>query len=161
MIPKRIHSSFSTTEEKKDGENILIEGKLTCCNSYSFEIHVVGDIKRVPFNGMYLYPKGDKIAIEACCEDCGSNILVFDSDQDGYDRCNEIIERHFGLEQVKCKRCHNSFFSVEIRYEYPDFQELIDLGITEPDDAFTWIWISLECKTCGKKYKNFIDCETG
>ena len=47
-----------------------------------------------------------------------------------------------------------------IKYEYPDIQELEELEITEIDNAFTWIWITLECNNCGTRYKNFVDCET-
>ena len=47
-----------------------------------------------------------------------------------------------------------------IKYEYPDYQELMGLGITEMDNAFTWIWITLECNQCGKRYNNFVDFET-
>ena len=61
---------------------------------------------------------------------------------------------------VNCKKCRNGVFSVGIKYEYPDIQELEELKITEIDNAFTWIWITLECKQCGTVYKNFVDCET-
>ncbi len=47
-----------------------------------------------------------------------------------------------------------------IKYEYPDTQELMELEMSEIDNAFTWIWITLECSKCGTKYKNFVDCET-
>ena len=47
-----------------------------------------------------------------------------------------------------------------IKYEYPDIQELQELGIKDTDNAFTWIWITLECNKCGTRYKNFVDFET-
>lgn len=59
-----------------------------------------------------------------------------------------------------CKKCTDNNFSVEVKYEYPDYQELMDLGITEIDNAFTWIWITLECNQCGKRYNNLVDFET-
>ena len=51
-------------------------------------------------------------------------------------------------------------FSVGIKYEYPDTQELEELEIPEIDNVFTWIWITLECNKCGTRYKDFVDCET-
>ena len=51
------------------------------------------------------------------------------------------------------------FYYLKSRY-YPDIQELAELEITELDNAFTWIWITLECNKCGTIYKNFVDFET-
>ena len=63
-------------------------------------------------------------------------------------------------EPIDCLKCRNESFSVAIKYEYPDIQELQELEISDTDNAFTWIWITLECNNCGTRYKNFIDCET-
>ena len=49
---------------------------------------------------------------------------------------------------------------MNIKYEYPNKNELDMLGINEPDNAFTWIWITLKCNNCGKTYKNIVDIET-
>lgn len=86
--------------------------------------------------------------------------MVFDSDSDGYDKCGEKQHTHIQMKPVKCKKCQNGGFSVGIKYEYPDAHELKKLEIPETDNAFTWIWITLECNECGIKYKNFVDCET-
>lgn len=64
------------------------------------------------------------------------------------------------LKSINCKKCQDDNFSISIKYEYPNVQELENLGITEIDNAFTWIWVTLECNKCGTKYKNFIDYET-
>ena len=61
---------------------------------------------------------------------------------------------------IDCLKCQNKSFSVAIKYEYPDVKELQELGISDIDNAFTWIWITLECNNCGTRYKNFVDYET-
>lgn len=59
--------------------------------------------------------------------------------------------------RVVCNQCGGDAFSVAIRYEYSNDGAL---EIAEPENAFTWIWVALECRACGMKYRNFIDFET-
>ena len=135
MIPKTIQPYFEIMNQTKDGGNDIIEGVLTCCGSHEFEVLVAGEIKHSAFSKMYL------------CSD-------------GYDKCGEKQHTHMQMKPVKCKKCQNGGFSVSIKYEYPDIQELKELEIPEIDNAFTWIWITLGCNKCGTRYKNFVDCET-
>lgn len=160
MIPKKIQPYFTTTLQKKDGENSLIEGLLTCCNANDFEISVVGKIKQNMFSQMYLFPENDKIMLKARCKKCGNVITVFDSGCDGYENCEKKQYTHIPTEIINCRKCRDDSFSVSIKCEYPDVQELEDLGITEIDNAFTWIGVTLECNKCGTGYKHFIDYET-
>lgn len=51
-------------------------------------------------------------------------------------------------------------FSISIKYEYPDKEELKELGFKDISNAFTWITVSLICNNCGMKYKKFIDFES-
>ena len=117
MIPKRMRSVFSKTSEKHKGDNIVIEGKVVCCESDSFEIAIYGIIKNGLLLGEYLTPDNNIVVMNAQCKKCGNFIRIFDS-------------------------------------------ELDMLGINEPDNAFTWIWITLKCNNCGKTYKNIVDIET-
>ena len=160
LIPKKIQPYFETKNQTKDGDNDIIEGKLTCCKNHDFEVLVAGEIKRSVFSKMYLFSKNGKTAIEVCCRKCGQVISVFDSGSDGYDKCGGKQHTHMPMKPVQCKKCRNGDFSLSIRYEYPDTQELNELEIPEIDNAFTWIWITLECNKCGTRYKNFVDCET-
>ena len=160
MIPQRIHPYFKTTLKKRNGDNSLIEGILTCCNSHDFEVFVVGEIKHSMLSKMCLFPKNDKIALEVRCKKCGRVISVFDSSCDGYEQCRKNHPTHIPTKLIDCKKCQDDDFSVGIKYEYPDIQELEELEITEIDNAFTWIWITLECNKCGTKYRNFVDFET-
>lgn len=143
-----------------DGDNSLIEGLVTCCNASDFEIFAVGEIKNSFPSKMFLLPKSDRSVVEARCKICGKVISVFDNSCDGYERCGLGTTTPVSTIPINCRKCQERGFSVHIRYEYPDIQELEDLNISEIDNAFTWIWIALECNKCGASYKNFIDYET-
>ena len=160
MVPKNIQPYFKIISQKNDGENSIVNGELTCCNATDFEIAVVGIIKESLFSKMYLYPEKYKIAIEARCRQCGKVISVYDSSLDGYERyvIGEPVDEL--SHPITCKKCQSNTFSVGIKYEYPDVQELKELGIADICNAFTWRCVSLKCKKCRTKYKNFIECET-
>ena len=161
MIPKLIQPFFMTTRQTKDRDNSVIEGTLTCCKAHNFEIFVVGKIKHALFSKMFLSPENDKTVLEVRCKKCGKIISVFNSSFDGYGQCGMERENiYVSTQPINCLKCQNESFSVTIKYEYPDFQELQELEISDADNAFTWIWITLECNKCGTKYKNFVDCET-
>lgn len=70
------------------------------------------------------------------------------------------LKRILFLVHINCSRCKDSNFSISIKYEYPDEDELKELGFKDISNAFTWITISLTCNNCGKKYKKFIDFES-
>ena len=160
MVPKRIQPYYNITLQTKDGENSLIEGQLTCCNANDFEIFIVGEIRNSMFSKMCVLPKNDRLVIEARCRKCGKVISVFDNSCDGYEQCGKDQYTLLSTESIDCMKCRNGGFSVGIKYEYPNIQELVELGITEIDNAFTWIWITLKCNNCGTRYKNFVDYET-
>lgn len=70
------------------------------------------------------------------------------------------LKRILFLVHINCSRCKDSNFSISIKYEYSDKDELKELGFKDISNAFTWITISLTCNNCGKKYKKFIDFES-
>ena len=161
MIPKLIQPYFKITHQTKDRDNSITEGVLTCCNANDFEILVVGKIKHDIFSKMFLYPKEDRIVLEVRCKKCGKIISVFNSSFDGYGQYRKKKKNiYVSTQPIDCLKCRSGIFSVAIKYEYPDIQELQELEISDTDNAFTWIWITLECNKCGTKYKNFVDCET-
>lgn len=160
LIPKKIQPYFEITQQTGDRDNSIIEGVLTCCNAQDFEVFVVGEIKRRPFSKMHLFSENDRIVIEARCRKCGRVIPLFDSGSDGYEKCGNKQYTPMPMKPVDCKKCQNGGFSVRIRYEYPDIQELKELEVPEIDTAFTWIWITLVCNKCGARYEKFVDCET-
>lgn len=177
MIPKKIRPYLKIEREKRTRGEERIDGRLVCCGNRSFEVFAEGKIRHGIFYGMHLLPENENIALEAGCKECGKRIPVFDSRCDGYDGCDwnaggedEMISdgRCGGYEpngkgaraafrRVVCNRCGGDAFSVAIRYEYSNDGAL---EIAEPENAFTWIWVALECRGCGMKYRNFIDFET-
>lgn len=161
MTPKTIQPYFEITQQAKDGGNHIIEGMLTCCNAHAFEVFAAGKIRHRLFSKMFLYPENDIIVLEARCKTCGKVIPVFHSDFDGYGQWQTAPGRIcVATHPVNCVKCHGDSFSVTIKYEYPDVQELQELEIRNIDRAFTWIRIALACSRCGARYKNFVECET-
>ena len=160
LIPKKIQPFFEMKAQKKIGSDSLIEGILTCCNSHDFEVFVVGEIKHSTFSRTCLIPENGEIGLKVRCKKCGRVISVFDSCCDGYEQCGNYQSTHISTKPVDCMKCQNDCFSVDVKYEYPDIQELEELEITAIDNAFTWMWITLACNRCGAIYKNFIDYET-
>ena len=160
MIPPKIQPYFELTSQKKDGENSLFAGELVCCDSHDFEVLVIGKVQHDIFSKMNLYPDNDKIVMEVRCRKCGKVIPVFDSCYDGYEQCTNYRYVYRSAKPIACTKCQSNNFRVNIKYEYPDVNELEKLEIVERDNAFTWIWVALECNECGTRYKKFIDCET-
>lgn len=161
MIPKTIQPYFKVTQQTDDGDNNIIKGLLTCCGAYDFEIFTVVKTKHRLFSKMPLYPEDDKIVFEVRCKKCGKVISVFNSCFDGYEQCGKKQKNIcLSTRLIDCVKCRGESFSVTVKYEYPNTQELQELEISDIDNAFTWICITLKCNKCGAKYRNFVDCET-
>ena len=164
MIPKKIQPYFEILTKTKKSSNNIIQGRLRCCNAHEFEVLAVGNIKYSLFSKMCLYPENDKIVLEVRCKKCGKVISVFNSSFDGYGQAGKKPQNICASTQcVDCIKCRNNSFSVAVKYEYlddPEQQELRELGISDIDNTFTWIWITLKCNKCGTRYKNFVDWET-
>ena len=160
MVPQKIQSYFLEIFSKSDGENVLIEGDIICCNSHEFEVRVMGNVKQGLFSGQYIQAESDALAIELRCKKCGEILSVFNSNYDGYDRCIEQGYAKISPRRFLCRKCSESDFSVRVKYEYPSVEELDELDILEKNNAFTWIWVSLGCNSCGMRYSKFVDYET-
>ena len=161
MVPNIIRPHFEITSQPENENNAtIIEGTLSCCASHDFEIFAVGIIKHGTFSKMYLVPENDVAALDIQCKRCGKTISVFNSHNDGYGQLSNSQTSSVQAKRICCRKCNGHSFSISVKYEYPDAQELKELGISEIDNAFTWIWITLHCNNCGAKYKNFIDLET-
>ena len=159
MIPKRILPYF----DKVKGDDVLIEGRITCCNSQDFDIYTHGDFNN-SFLKSHICLVGDKIALNVKCNKCKRDILIFNSKYDGYDNIygSAIDKYNYDYEmnfvQFKCSRCSSESFNIKIKYEYAGFDEIE--RNERSSNAFTWIWVTLECNQCHARYKNFIDYET-
>ncbi len=140
MIPDRIKPYFLATDQRQDGENTLISGRLQCCGQPAFSLRAVGTVRRGLLHRMSLYLGVEGLALRAACARCERDILVVDAGFDGYDNgFSKTGETPFSTaESIQCIRCGGGVFSVDLRFEYPDEQELADLDCTNPEDAFNW-----------------------
>lgn len=163
MIPTKIKPFFKIDYIKND----ITSGRVNCCETNEFNIYYNGEIEKNIILGTYLSEDNDSISLAAKCLKCGRLIKIFDSHFDGYDaNCEDdntlrIINKNKVKDKLfNCSRCKDNNFSIFIKYEYPDEDELKELGFKDISNAFTWITISLTCNNCGKKYKRFIDFES-
>ena len=104
------------------------------------------------------------ICMKAVCAKCKREYIVFNSLTNDYDSFTRI-GKNIDLQAIKpfsCKKCKKDVFQTFITLEYPDKQEIMeDVGEGfEFGNAFSWITVDLECKSCFKKYYKFIDYET-
>ena len=88
-------------------------------------------------------------------------IEVYNSRTDGYNCYDKNRLKIKGNTHLHfCKRCSSNNYTIKIKYEYSETNELYEQNIKEKENAFTWIRITLYCNNCHKKYPNFIDIET-
>ncbi len=159
QIPKRIQNHFNCESRKVSGDNTLVGGKITCCNKSDFELEISGEVINKFLLGTYLYSETGDIRTTLICKECREKLILFDSTIDGYRCCTENLD-HKNIQSEKkwnCPKCKGNNFSVYAKYEYPNMEELKELGIKEKDNAFTWIVITVKCNGCGKVYKGFVD----
>ena len=134
---KPVTTTTSTTTTSEVINNTI----LTCkYRNYSYE---------------YTFDKDNKLIkiFNSCIDGCDANC------ED--DNTPKIIDKNNVKDKLfNCSRCKGNNFSISIKYEYPDEDELKELGFKDISNAFTWITVSLTCNNCGKKYKKFIDFES-
>lgn len=161
MLPLKIKPYVINIHEEIDDGNSIIEGELSCCEKQEFEITYDGLIKKSFLMGTYLYSDDNKLVLEAKCKHCGRKILIFDSSIDGFSNCEKKPNRNVSrLKSFDCKKCNTNNYTVKIKYEYSDVQELIEEGIENIDNAYSWIWVALKCNECNSEYRKLIDFET-
>jgi hypothetical protein len=160
-VPSKLKSYLHQINSKID-TNTIVSGIVTCCSCSEFDVLCYGNIKKSLLGHISLCDKTDGIVVRLRCKKCGEEIEVFNSFTDGYNRCIEekVDCVNIQFQSFHCNAQEHSNFSVEVIFEYPPKQELIDDEITECDNAFSWIWISLKCNICNKYFKNFVDYET-
>lgn len=160
QIPKSLAPNFRWAQPKNSNRENTTAGELICCGKQRFALEYEGEIKYSLWGKAYLSSQNEQITLTARCKECGRKILIFDSATMGYDRQRETAKPGCG-NPIECRKCRENDFSVSIRLEYPEESELRELDIPEPENAFSWIWVTLKCNKCGKKHQNFLDYETG
>lgn len=160
--PKRLNKNLDLSIVE-DRHNIVARGQLFCCDQHDFEVLYHGSLRKTLFGNQYLQADGNDLHVIARCAHCHREIVIFNSLTDGYDRCIDPIEQpapSFDLDSYKCQKCSKKVFRVTLKYEYLSKAEIDDEGISDYENSFTWLWISLKCSHCGKEIKNFVDYET-
>ena len=166
-IPHNLKSCFNVNVNASDQNNVL--GTMKCiCGCDEFYVQYFGDLsqhfidhyvlKTILFDNEYV------IYVKAVCAKCKREYTVFNSLTDGYDSFTRS-RKNIDLQAMKpfsCKKCKKDVFQTFITLEYSDKQEIMeDVGEDfEFENAFSWITVDLECKSCFKKYYKFIDYET-
>lgn len=160
-IPKRLQPYFEVTSEKY-GTNIIVDGILTCCGSHEFDISFYGDLKQNWLGNKTLHANDNGLILNAKCKKCGKDIQVFNSFIDGYDPCSEKVQSSPKVKtnHIVCSKCSKDGFALSMTFEYQTQEELHEEGIDDYENAFSWIWVTIKCNTCGLKFKNFVDYET-
>ena len=156
MVPKRLESNLKDVYINKKGYNTLVCGNHVCCDSSSFEISYSGKIDYKFFSKMVLIPENNILVLKSCCKKCGKTYLIFDNNCDGYDNYDSNQVSKVKTSSLKCKKCLNNDFSICLKYEYPDVQELYEYKINDIGNAYTWVWITIKCNCCGSKYFIFL-----
>jgi WD40 repeat protein len=163
-VPTKLQPYFELDKEKLVAGNIIVKGTLSCCGQYDFNIQYFGELELVWIGRSVIFTKDGTVILTASCNNCGREIQVFNSDTDGYDgstnsvnRCNKSLPE---LSDFLCPTCSNALFSIEITFEYQSKDELEEDGVQEYENAFSSVWISLNCSSCKRKAKNIIDMET-
>ncbi len=153
---------YFTRVKSQTRTNHIVSRRITCCTCSEFDVLYYGDIKKSIFGRVELYDDKNGMAVILRCKKCGQEIELFNSLTDGYDRCIEQKTNNidFDLKFFSCKEDAPTF-SVLVSLEYPPKQELIDTGITDCENAFSLIWISLKCNSCNRVFKNLVNYETG
>jgi len=154
----------------KCGDNVISEGRLQCsCSNDAFSVQYLGEIEYSLWKPHISLTDESIIVLIISCEKCGKSICLFDSSTDGNDAVATIVEKeetpaNCSTEKLNifvCPKCKASHFELKVKYEHPPKNEVIECGIQDYQNTFGWIWVDLMCVSCKKKFKRFLDFETG
>ena len=159
MIPTRIQLHLHTTKKTECDDELVVLGELKCCEDDIFRVDVAGQLKKGIFSMPKLYPYHNTLGVFATCSKCNDRIVVFDASKDGYERASDPIDSSVSTTPFVCK-CTCNRFRVQLKYEYSGLEDLLCENPTNANDCFSWIWVSLECADCNRKYTNLVDVET-
>ena len=159
-VPRRLQENFNISEERY-GSNVLVKGVLYCCDQHNFNLKYVGRVESGVINRKVIHPDDGTVVLDAACIICGRVIQVFNSNTDGYDGSVGTYKTLSTPAQndFTCSKCSTRAFSVDVTFEYQTKEELEEEGVLDYENAFSWIWITVTCMSCGRKHKNLIDME--
>ncbi len=145
---------------KSYAENIAMkDDRISCdiavnhCKDLCFGLH--GNLIHKVLSHGLINPIAERLSISLMTDDQNSHTL-YDSRRDGYGSQIEPEQQCKPIEMKKavCPKCGKSQFQVHFVFEYPDDED----DIPALDLAFTWVWITMKCSNCRRKYS--YNCET-
>ena len=165
-------------ELKKKYKRLFDKGAIICRQGYNMIVEIndhtmvsvdISDILQKLFETPQQYDY-----IEAQCESCGKQIVLYDSRKHGYDAfarkfdqgVKPLMFRTDGkLKQKRACTCGQESYKVSMVIDSTGREDLFketDGLITEDTwtEAFEWITINLECPKCGKIKKSWFSQET-
>lgn len=127
-------------------KNSRVRCAIVLNGSQDLRIQLCGRLKRGLFGRNQLLPLNDALVLALHLP--SGDVPLFDSRCGGY--ANVLDDRQppapIPLHPAICPKCRNAAFQVNLSFEYPDAEEVS--AFANPDDAFTWIWISMRCTRC-------------
>lgn len=162
MIPNHLQGLF-LPQNKRQRVSGTAKGLLTCCTN-QFQVFFSGALKIGIWGKPRLQCDRNGLAVLCRCSTCKRDIVAFDSRKHGYDACigalnSEAHEHEF--QPFLCSKCQGDTFRVELSFEYLPESELEIEEFDELSEAFTWVWASVTCTSCGMHYRKILDLETG
>ena len=170
-IPKHLEKILKVNE--LNNSEFEVTGKILCsCGCEDFAMKYVGDtseydtekvIKVIEIEENYY------LIFKLECVKCKIVHLIFDNDFHGRNGfvCGELskeLERP-QTQTWKCIKCDNTNHKVIVKINSAGKEDFIEE--TEGDfdgndwiEAFSWITISIECRSCNEKNKEWISYET-
>jgi len=151
----------------KEGLGVVSQGRLRCsCSSDDFAIQYIGKIRKGIIGNTYLCEEDNAICLSLTCSSCKKSLVLFDNNIDGYDALTVDIlslttNAYQKLLSFSCPKCGKESFQVSVEYEHLPKEETDQVGIDDYRNAFQWIRVSLVCNSCRRKFRNFVDLETG
>lgn len=123
-----------------DGTDSRVRCAIVLNGSQDLRIQLCGRLKRGLFGRNQLLP-------------------LFDSRCDGY--ANALDDRQppapIPLHPAICPKCRNAAFQLRLTFEYPEAEELA--AFANPDNMFTWVWLSLRCTRCHAVFRGNLECD--
>ena len=166
-IPLKTLDYYHPVSFKEESYDIISKGQILCpCSCKDFSIRYKGDLRKGLFGQVSLHALDENdLGISLTCNECGKSLILFDIKTDGYDAVIEenlspVNSSHVELQTLLCPKCQKGQYFVNVKYAHYPKTETDEDGIQDYKNAFQWIWVDLECSSCSKKFKNFVDIET-
>ena len=159
MFPQRL-KEFARME-RAQGEVSQIA--LRCpCGGDGFGLQYDGIVqKRLLLGDVLAGSEANPLGVSVECPSCGRKAVLFDGMRHGYDAVHaedRPAEKRRPMKTYACRRCKGARFGVEMRFEYAGMEEIAEN--LPKDECFSWLWVDIECRKCGKRTRGFVDVET-